>query len=257
MRGRWIVAAAALAAPLGVASARAPRGAVIEPMPVTATPDGRNEVRLELAEALIDAGSPTQARQVLDLAREEGADEGEIVLLQGRALAAEGLYGQAETLLLEARKAMPRDARPYRALGLLRADIGDPVGAIDVLEDAVRLDPNDAATWNNLGFLQLSQGQIDPACESLEQAVTLDGATPRYRSNLGFALAAAGRDREALAAFRGAGTEADARSNLGLAYEMNNRPSEALVQYRAALDANPHHPQALEGLRRTEPVETP
>ena len=85
------------------------------------------------------------------------------------------------------------------------------------------------------------------ACDALAKAVTLDGANPRYRTNLGFALAAIGRETEALAAFRGAAPEASAQSNLALAYEMVGDYTKAREHYAKALETDPSHKAAGEG----------
>lgn len=244
---------------LALASGCVPRHPGIEaaPAPAYATASGRNQVRLDVAEALLDDGKPGRARQVLALAVEEGADPHEVALLQGRAMWMEGLSEEAEVLLLKARRGMPKDARPYSLLGLIHADSGRVDEAIADYREVTRLDPQDAAGWNNLGFLLLSQGNYDEARQALSRAVTLDGTNPKYRTNLGFALAGVGRHNEALQAFRGVGSEADAQANLALAFELSGDPQKASVHYRKALDENPVHKAALDGLERLDQGETP
>lgn len=246
-----------LLAPPPAHAARVPKGVEVEPQSITSTAGGRNEVRLKMAEMLIDKGQTTEARQLLDAAiTEGGVPRGEIELLQGRALAFEGLSGAALERLEDARKAMPHDARPLRAIGLLQADTGHVEEALLAFEKATRLDDSDGATWNNYGFLLMSAKRFEEARSALERAVTLDGGVPRYRRNLGFALAALGRDREALAALRGAGTEADAQADFALACEMAGDNAKAIEHYRAALSADDSHDVALEGLERlANPIE--
>lgn len=251
---------AALAIPLLlVACVKVPRGVEVQPEPVTATREGRNDVRIKLAETLIDAGDTVQARQVLDLAAKEGADPGELDLLRGRALAHEGLWTEAEGLLTKAEKELPHDARPWRAMGILQVDSKRIDDAIVSFQKAVAIDDSDAATWNNLGFALLAAKRTTEAADALGKAVTLDGSNPRYRTNLGFALAADGRDAEALAAFRGAGPEADAQSNLGLAYELGGDNAKAREHYEKALASDPSHKAAREALDRIDSAskETP
>lgn len=237
---------------LAFGCAKVPKGVEIQEASVTDTKGGRNEVRLKMAETLIDAGSTVEARYVLDAAAEEGADPGEIDLLRGRALAKEGLWEAAEVLLLKAQKELPRDPRPWRAAGILQIDSHRVEEAIVSFERAVELDDSDAATWNNLGFAQMSVRRYDDAVASLGRAVTLDGGNPRYRTNLGFALAAIGRETEALAAFRGAASEADAQSNLGLAYELGGDDTKARVHYQKALDSDPSSAKAIEAIERID-----
>ncbi len=238
-------------------AARVPKGVEVEPQPITDTAGGRNEVRLKMAAMLIDEGQTTEARQLLDaVITEGGAPKGEIDLLQGRALAYEGLSGAALERLEAARKAMPRDPRPLRAIGLVKADTAHVDEALLAFERATQLDDSDAPTWNNYGFLLMSASRYEEATSALERALTLDGTVPRYRRNLGFALAALGRDREALAAFRGAGPEAEAQTDFALASEMKGDTAKALEHYRAALSADDSNDAALEGLARlSTPVE--
>ena len=252
-----VVTAIVLLAPSSALAARPPKGTEVEPQSITATGAGRNEVRLKMADMLIDKGQTTEARTLLDAAiAEGGAPRGEIELLQGKALAVEGLSGAALEQLETARKAMPRDPRPLRAIGLLQADTGHVPEALISFQRATELDDADAATWNNYGFLLMSDKRYEDAREALERAVTLDGSVPRYRRNLGFALAALGRDREALAALRGAGPEADAQTDLALAYEMSGQDAKAIEHYGAALAADDSQDAARAGLERlTHPVE--
>ena len=234
------------------ACAKVPRGVEVQPEPITATREGRNDVRISLAETLIDAGDTVQARQLLDLAEKDQADPGEIDLLRGRALAHEGLWTEAEALLTKAEKELPRDPRPWRAMGILQVDAKRVDEAIASFQRAVAIDDGDAATWNNLGFTLLAAKRPAEACDALAKAVTLDGANPRYRTNLGFALAAIGRETEALAAFRGAAPEASAQSNLALAYEMVGDYTKAREHYAKALETDPSHKAAREALDRID-----
>lgn len=247
----------ALLGPSPAWAARVPKGTEVEPQAITATAAGRNEVRLKMAEMLIDKGQTAEARALLEAVIEEGgARKGEIDLLQGKALAMEGLTGAALERLDAARKAMPRDARPMRAIGLVQADEGHIDEALASFERATELDGSDAATWNNYGFLLMSAKRYQDARVALERAVTLDGSVPRFRRNLGFTLAALGRDREALAALRGAGPEADAQTDLALAYEMAGDDAKAIEHYRAALSADDSQDTALAGLERlSHPIE--
>lgn len=226
-------------------------GVPVEEPLITETAEGRNTVRLDIAETLIDGGATAAARDLLGKAIEEGADRGEVELLQGRAFAADGLYTEAETVLRTAITHLPRDdARAWRALGLLQADTARIPEAIESLQRATSLDDRDAPTWNNLGFLLLTEKRFPEARVALGEAVNIDSSVERYKVNLGFALVAVGDVSEALSTFRNAGTEADAQANLGLALELNDQTVEAKVHYEKALAADPRHVGAKDGLTR-------
>jgi Flp pilus assembly protein TadD len=236
----------------------APRHVEISEPSITETPEGRNRVRLDLAEALLDSGKSGEAQQVLQLALGEGADKDEVALLQGRALLLDGLATEATALFEQARKGMPHDPRPLRFLAVIHADRHEVPEAIALLVEATKIDPNDAASWNNLGFLQLSQQDYDAARASCSRAVALDGVNSKYRMNLGYALVASGHEADALQAFRSAGDEAEAQTNLAIALELGGKSDEAIVHYQKALQSNPNQSSARAGLTRLQtPSEAP
>jgi superkiller protein 3 len=220
------------------------------------TERGKQETRLGIAEAMLDQGYAADARSLLALAKEEGESGPEWELLQGRALYGLALYDEALTLLQSAARRLDHDARPWRALGLLYADSGRQVEAIEAFRVAVKFDPNHAATWNNLGFLLYSVRRDPEAVPVLQQAVRLDATNARYQRNLGFALFNEGKVDEALAAFRAGSAPADAWYNLGVAYDVAGDATSALARYRQALTLDPNHAFAKEAVARLQ-SETP
>jgi len=227
---------------------------VLESPPAWTTREGRNDVRLHIAEALLEKGETDEARQVLILAVQEKADPGLIALYQGWAMHIDGMPGEAEPLLREAIRMKPKEPLGWQLLGLIEADSGRVEDAIRSFERAVDTEPTNASSWNNLGFLRLSVSRHKEAADALAKAVSLDGRVPKYRMNLGFALAGCGRMAEALAAFRGAGTEADAQSNLAVAYELAGNPDLAREHYLKALRSNPEHGSARDALKRLDGI---
>ncbi len=226
----------------------------LQPPPAWMSKEGRNEVRLHIAEALLEKGQTDEARKVLLLAVEENADPAEIALFQGWAMQLDGLPSEAEPLLREAARLRPKDPRAWKMLGVIEADSGRVDEAIASFRRAVEYEPTSAASWNNLGFLLLSAGEYAEASAALSKAVSLDGSVARYRHNLGFALAASGKMTEALATFRSASSEADAQSNLALAYELAGDIEKARIHYQKAVAADPNHVNATEALKRLDGV---
>lgn len=225
----------------------------LEPTPAWQTREGRDQVRIELAESLLDAGATPQALQLLADLRAEGHKDPQLDYLQGRALYETGLYDEARTLLESATKRLHGDPRPWRTLGLLHADLRQTEEAIVALQRASELDEAHAPTWNNLGYLLLSVRRYEEAAPALQRAVSLDASNARYRNNLGFAQVALGRDTEGLRAFRSAGPEENAQANFALAKELAGDPETARRHYDQALAINPNHVQARAGLERLAP----
>jgi Flp pilus assembly protein TadD len=228
----------------------APKNVALEPLPPWMTEDGRVQVRIDLAHALLEGDKTSPAMEIVRLLRNEGIDTPEVALIQGIALRKQGLMGEARAVLEEVRGKRPRDPRPLRELAILRADDGELDVAVALLSRATELDSDHAGTWNNLGFLRLSLGQCVEARSALEKALAADGTEPLYRNNLGFSLACDGRDDAALAAFTSTGTRADAHYNLGVAKENQGADAQALVQYELALAADSRHPDARQAVMR-------
>ena len=240
----------------GAMATQKERREAAQPPPRWSTDEGKQEVRLELAERMLDIGQVHEAQSMLRLAREDGVTGPEIDLLQGRALHLEGLHKEAEQMMLVAGQKLKKDPRIPRALGLLYAETDRVDEAITQLERSLELDDNHAATWNNLGFLLFSQKRTDQAIVVLRKAVSLDGTKPKYRLNLGFALFHAGDSAGALSAFNAAGPPADAWYNMGLARELAGDLDGARTGYRKSIELNPSHRMASDAIERlTHPAD--
>jgi Flp pilus assembly protein TadD len=233
---------------LGLAGCAARAG--VAPPPPWDERGGRDQTRLLLAGALVDAGSPEGALQVLGALRAEGMDGVEIDLVQARALRAAGLLDDAAVLLQRVVDAEPRNGEAWRELGVLRMDAGAVGEAVRAFEAATRSDPRSAAAWNNLGFARLSAGDAPGAVEALRAALERDPSDRRTRNNLGFALVAAGQTAEALRAFTAAGDAASAQYNLGVALELRGDPVAARAAYTESLRLRPADRRAAEALAR-------
>lgn len=235
----------------------APRHAPHGEDPDWRSEEGQERVRLQLIESLIDRGDTAEALIVIRTAHERGDDDPTLDLFQALALQETGLPAEAERLLRQYVSTRPRDARGWRALGVLLAEGRQVDEAIVALGRATELDGTDAATWNNLGFCLTAAGRHAEAVDALQQAVALDGTQARYRNNLGFALAADGRLAQALETFLSANGRADAHANMGLALERAGLRPDAATQYELALQYDPSHETSREALARlTPPTET-
>jgi len=228
---------------------RVPASEITE-MPAWKNPDARFETQLDMGEALLEAGKPTAALQLVRQLREEGRKSAALDGLHARSLRAVGLDQDAQDVLERGIKRTPRDADLHAQLGILAMDSGDPATAIAHFRRATRLAPLDADAWNNLGFALMSDGRAHEALEPLREAVRLDGTRIRTRNNLGYALVAAGREKDAFRIFAATAGPAEAHFQVGVGLEMRGEPSAARQAYDEALSADPDHTQAQAALTR-------
>lgn len=240
-----------------LATACSPRSARLEAAADTHTARGRNHLRLELADALLESRNTVEARHLLTLALGEGADPWEVALRQAEALQLEGLRDEAAERFTRLATQRPSDPRPWKARALLEADRADLEAAIASLETAAALAPRDAAILNNLGFLRLVHGDAEHAVGPLTQAVALDGKNLKYQTNLAYALATLKRDDDAWAGFRALTGDAEAYARMGLVAELRSDVDAARRRYREALAADPQNFTASSGMTRLETTESP
>jgi Tfp pilus assembly protein PilF len=235
-----------LLAPSVACAAR--RGVEVQDAPIWSTEAGRESTRIQLAQAMLDAGSPEVALQMVGQLRAEGADGPDLDRLHAEALMAVGLSDDAEEVLRRLIRRDPRDASAQNTLGILLMDRRQPTEAAEAFRGAVRAAPREADYQNNLGFALLALGQAEAAVEPLRVALQLDSSRPLTRNNLGFALAMAGRDKEAWRVLRAGVAAADAHYHLGLAQAVRGDADAARASYEAALAADPAHTPARDAL---------
>lgn len=227
---------------------------VEELAPWAAEPD---QVKLDIVQRLVlEKQQYATALPLIAAMRKEGLRNPILDLVQGVALREEGLQQEAESLLLEARRRMPGDARVHDALCVLYADLQQLDLAIESCHRATRLDEDRASAWNNLGYLYLVSGKYPESMEASKRASELDSGDVRYRNNLALAHVAVGDTRRALDLFLSTGPKAEAHFNLGAAVERFVGPDDALPWYREALAADPTFAPALEAVTRLAPLPT-
>lgn len=245
--------AAATAALLGAILSHPAEARAREPERLSADltdPTARAQAQLDVLEGMVHSGLVTEALQIATQLRAGGLKSTRLDLLQAEAMHAQGMSGQAADMLRRVVKKEPRNAPAWSVLGIVLSDLKDRDGAMVALERAHRLVPTDPKVLNNLGYLEMAKGQNRRAIELFEAAIVQDPSSPRTRNNLGFALARLERDTDALAAFRAAGSEADARYNMGVACELRGDIASALTNYQAAVVASSKHAPASSALAR-------
>ena len=76
----------------------------------------------------------------------------------------------------------------HHLMGLVEAELGHFMAAIDSFECALALEPDNAASWSNLGMMMKVEGRFDEAIAAHDRAVALDPANHRLRVNRAVAL---------------------------------------------------------------------
>jgi len=221
-----------------------------EAQPVWEQPGGRERARMDLATALLDAGSVDACLELIAQMRAENVRGVNLERLHAKALRAAGLDDDAHDILTQIVRRWPRDAAAHNELGILAMDRRQIDEAVDAFSTASRLNSSSSDFVNNLGFALLTQGNADAAVEALRKALRLDSSRDQTRNNLGFALVAAGRSDEAFRVFRAAANPADAHYHVGVGLELKADPKGATARFEKALSVDPQHPAARAALAR-------
>jgi len=248
VRALWMI-------PLALACANKGIGTGVDPSPSWASPSGRAQAKIELAEALVLNGTPEAALRMISQMVEQGIRHPDLYVLQGRALTDMGLEDEAEIALSIAARRSPRNADAHNRLGILYLDQARTTEAVKRFKSAARNAPKNAKVHNNYGFALMASGQHEEAVVVLRKALMLDGSQPRTRNNLGFALAVTGKDKAAWRVFKAGTDEASARYNLALAQELRGDNTAAINSYKLVLDADPGLTAASEALDRLTTAE--
>ena len=106
-------------------------------------------------------------------------------------------------------------------------------------ERALREHPRSSALHNDYGYFLYVRGRHAESEVQFRKALELDAKNDRARINLGLALARLRRDQEALEAFRGVVTEAQAYSNLAMIQTQRGDYDLAEQNFERALALDP------------------
>lgn len=119
---------------------------------------------------------------------------------------AESLFGSQQ--FISARAAVDRaiaagrgDAATYLWCGKIALKLGDYAGAVDCLEESLKLDPSATSTHFLLGQAYLKFGAVDKGLAQIEQAGKMAPDDPAVWVQAGLAYQGLGRHKDALASF--------------------------------------------------------
>jgi Flp pilus assembly protein TadD len=186
--------------------------------------------------------------------------------LRGRWVLALGFLGdrnrergeaqRAEAAYRKALELRPDDARVLQARASLRAQTGDPAGAIRDLRRSVEVDPARPLAWVNLGNALSANGDVAGAREAYGRALALDPREPLAHFNLGNTYRQSGDLERAVASYLSAVASDPglgvAHFELGRAYILLERPTDALPFARRAVEFRPEHAPSRAMLRDLE-----
>lgn len=160
---------------------------------------------------------------------------GVIALQQGR-------LDEARDEITRALRANPRDAGAYGNLGTVHLRAGRLNDARASFQEALRINPRDTNALLNLATALRGLGDPMGAVKHLRDAISA-GAPPALRTEIGAALIEAGDATAAVREFRAVlqqqPSNADAHSHLGVALERIGDVERALQEYDRALKLAP------------------
>ena len=128
------------------------------------------------AQALIAAGDPESAAELLDSQLRQGRGGLVMRLTLGRALIAAGHHGEALAVLREAAALSPGIAEAALALGEALLAAGHLPTAIAEFQHALRLDPQSEAAIYALGCAWLEAGEGERATQVLSELAAAESA---------------------------------------------------------------------------------
>jgi tetratricopeptide (TPR) repeat protein len=174
-----------------------------------------------------------------------------VALLAMRSAAEVRTWRDSETVFRRALAVTGGNALAHTQLARVRADAGDPEGAVAHLREATRLEPYRFNAHNNLANALRMLGRTDEALASYRQALALMPTSSVTHYNYARALAHEGRLAEAAEHYRLA-IENDA-ALLAAQLELANllvlsEPASAIPHYRNVAAAQPDVFQAHYGL---------
>lgn len=176
------------------------------------------------------------------------------VLLAGLTWRRNTLYESRKRMWRDVAKKQPRCVRAWRGLASVALKEQRYADARKHLTRALTINPYAPRAYAALGKLFLSQGKPGEAVAAYRRAVELDPYYFAGRGDLAAALAQVGEVGKAehmlqeLVEIRP--EMADAWCNLGNVYYVQRRPLEAKAAYERALELDPEHVFAREGIER-------
>jgi tetratricopeptide (TPR) repeat protein len=145
----------------------------------------------------------------------------------------------------------PRDWKSSMNLGLVYMSLGDNNASVEYCQRAANLEPTSAVAHANLGVVLDARGNAAEAEAAYRRSLALDHRQSGAAMNLARNLQSRGRAAEAASVLQrlvGTADSPSARRRYGDALAAAGRDADALRQYRQALTMDPRHYPAMNGL---------
>lgn len=202
------------------------------------------EVHYYLARALVGLGRCRDALPEFGAALERLPGFSAAYLAMADCRIALGDPQGAVAVLQKGHGVAPKDARLFDAEARAWRALGKRREATRALEEVARLAPKDALVRVQLGEARRDEGDLAGSVALLQEAVRLDPGPASYWNSLGMVLGAKGDLAEAEKAFRealqrGGPDQQQYAYNLGLACLRQGRRDEAVALFRKSLDLDP------------------
>jgi len=170
----------------------------------------RGQPRLEIlfhtieSGALIQAGHPDRARDLLDRALNKYPNETDLLFARVLVFDSVGDKEGSEQDLKQIIRMKPEDPRALNHLGYMLADQTERYQeALQLIERAIAISPDDPAIIDSLGWAQFKLGKYEEALTNLRRAYAVF-PDAEVASHVGEVLWMMGREQEAVEIWRGA-----------------------------------------------------
>jgi Tfp pilus assembly protein PilF len=145
-------------------------------------------------------------------------------------------------------KENPKQVEPYHRLAVLAAKEGNFAEADAYFQKALAAGPATAELLSDMGYALYLQDRLSEAEKALRRAVEVDPNYLAAHNNLGLVLGQQGKLEAAMAAFRKAGSEAQAHANLAYVHATRGELDQAERHYSRALTLDQELRPAAEAL---------
>ena len=180
------------------------------------------------------------------------ADALESILAQVK----QGNFGNANSLVEETLTNFPESVSLLNLAGAIKAQMGEYICALPLLERAISINAKSKEVLCNLGATYHALGRNDAAIKSYKSALKISPDEKGIHFNLGNCLRAAGDIEAAEQSYRHAikidREYAEAFNNLGLTLQLDSRLDSAVECFQIAIDLRPSYVEALQNLATSE-----
>jgi hypothetical protein len=172
----------------------------------------------------------------------------EILIQQGLALHQQGNLREAQLMYEQAISMSPNNCDALHFLGILFAQTGQFIKAVDFLTKALQINPNNATYYSNYGNVLQELKNLDEALASYDRAVQINPEYAEAHFNRSITLQKLERLDEAIESYDRVisinSDLADAHFNRGICLQEIKRLDEAIESYDRVININSDYADA-------------